>query len=156
MRLSTSGELDQLQSTKTQLENEYRSLEEEQKNLELRTRILEEKIAVEELKRNNKAKHEAVEQLRNRIGELEQRLNNIFGSEPSPPMKIEPEPETITEVAEPEYAEPQDETTSTVIEPPTEEQEDNVEVTALDDLVAPGQEEPEIQKKAEKKRRRLF
>ncbi len=153
----TSEELERLQTTRTQLENEHRSLEEEQKNLELRTRILEEKIAIGELKRNNKTRNEAITQLKDKIGELEQKLTSV-GEEVR--VEVRTEPATPPEPTVMSASEEGVQAATFESVPEAEEQEpeeETLEVHAVDDFATPEQQEQDMYKRQhEKKRRRLF
>jgi hypothetical protein len=107
--MSTSKEFEDLQNRKTGLEKESLSLKDLQKNLEERTKILEEKIAIEELKNNNKAASEAISQLESQIEGLERRLKDV-SMEPNAPkgesveVKIAETPQAVEEIV-PEAAE---------------------------------------------------
>jgi hypothetical protein len=150
--LSTPEELEQLQTARTRLEEEHQTLEEQQKNLELRTKILEEKITIEELKRDNKSKNEAISQLKSKLDGLDQRLSSMLDTTSAP--SFEPKQELVTT----EVVDQVTETEAVVTETQTEEhEEDNVTVTALENPAAPEQEEVGFfNKQHEKKKRKLF
>lgn len=151
IQMSTSRELEELRTRKTELEEESSSLREEQKNLVERVNILEEKIAVEGLKNNNKTTREAIAQLESKMSDLEQKLketSQVFeNSEPAKEMMP-----GIPEVHEP----PEEETTEITEEVPEEPQEDAVTVRALEDTVSQQGYSEDSKKQSEKKRRRIF
>jgi len=62
--------------SKASMECEGRELDEEQKQLKLRAKTLTEKI-IQELKKRNSAKQEAVNRLHNKVKELESELNSL-------------------------------------------------------------------------------
>jgi outer membrane murein-binding lipoprotein Lpp len=70
-------EMEQLQNEKTRLEEESRNLDEELKQLESRSKILGEKIAIQELKNENAAKRQTINQLASKISTLETRLEQL-------------------------------------------------------------------------------
>jgi len=96
--LSLWRELADLRKKKAELELQLHSLEEKEKNLRERARILEEKLAIQELERNLKAKHDVVEQLESRIRELERKL----GQSQTETYVINPKPEEA-ELGTPKY-----------------------------------------------------
>jgi transposase-like protein len=159
--LSTPAELEQLQRTRTQLEEEHRSLEEEQKTLELRTKMLEEKITIQELKRDNKSNRESIGQLKTKMSELEHKLEGLPDEPSSSTFTFEPRPESTQpiETVIPEESTPITETVPTSPETHTEapeQAEESVQVSVLEDTTTPKQEEVEVFRQHEKKKRRLF
>jgi peptidoglycan hydrolase CwlO-like protein len=159
--LSTPAELEQLQRTRTQLEEEHRSLEEEQKTLELRTKMLEEKITIQELKRDNKSNRESIGQLKTKMSELEHKLEGLSDEPSSSTSTFEPRPESTQpiETVIPEESTPITETPPTSSETHTEaseQAEESVQVSVLEDTTTPKQEEVEVFRQHEKKKRRLF
>jgi len=88
--LSETVQLEQLINEKTGQEEESRRLDEEQKQLKLRAKALCEKI-VQELKKKNSEKQQAVNQLQSRIGNLEAQLSTLSpsGHEPTPTQETE-------------------------------------------------------------------
>jgi hypothetical protein len=156
--LSTPAELEQLQRTRTQLEEEHRSLEEERKNLELRTKMLEEKITIQELKRDNKSNRESIGQLKTKMSELEHKLGGLSDESSSPTFTFEPRPESTQpiETVIPEESTPVTETPPETHTEASEQAEESVEVSVLEDTTTPKQEEVEVFRQHEKKKRRLF
>lgn len=152
--MSTSEELQQLQNRRADLEVESRSLEEQQKDLEERTKILEEKISIEELRNVNKTKQEAIDQLKAKLNELEQRLKNT----PGKPETHESPEETVSEVVSSPPL-PAEEAAAEISELTGEEpEEETVTVTALEEPVVAQEEQlaENIKRQSEKKKRRLF
>ena len=76
---SEPADLERLLKEKAYLEEESRCLDEKQKQLNLRAKVLWEKI-VQEARRKNRKKQQAVNQLKKRIGELETQLQGISSS----------------------------------------------------------------------------
>ena len=152
--MNASEEIEQLQNRRTELETESKSLEEQQKDLEERTKILEEKIAIEELRKVNKTKQDAIDQLKAKLDELEQRLKNTSET----PESHEPSKETIPEIiSSPPLA--TEEVTTDVAESVGEEpEEETVTVGALEDPMVAQEEElsENLKRQSEKKKRRLF
>jgi L-lactate utilization protein LutB len=72
--LSATNELDELRDKRAKLEKESLLLKQGQKNLEERIKVLEEKIAIEELKKDNRTARENVSHLESTISELERKL----------------------------------------------------------------------------------
>jgi len=152
--MSKPNEFEKLQTKRAELEAESHSLKEEQKNMEDRTMILEEKIAIEELKNNNKTTREAIAQLETKIGGLETKLQKASQTpetpEPAAPAK---EPEPVTANA------PKEETLETAEPAPEEFDEDVVTVTAIEEesLVANQENLGEnLKAQQEKKKRKFF
>ena len=81
-------ELADLRKKKAELELQYILLRRRRK-IFVKGRILEEKLAIQELERNLKAKHDVVEQLESRIRELERKL----GQSQTETYVINPKPE---------------------------------------------------------------
>jgi predicted nuclease with TOPRIM domain len=73
----------ELQTIRTGLEEESRSLNEERQKLEMEVQALREKVAIEELRRNNQVTRDAIAQLRSEVSDLVQRLNS-FAQGPLP------------------------------------------------------------------------
>jgi uncharacterized coiled-coil protein SlyX len=152
--LNASEEIEQLQNRRIELETESKSLEEQQKDLEERTKILEEKIAIEELRKVNKTKQDAIDQLKAKLDELEQRLKNTSET----PESHEPSKETIPEIISsppPATEEVTAEVAELIGETPEEE---TVTVGALEDPMVAQEEElsEHLKRQSEKKKRRLF
>lgn len=87
MTMSTTNGLEELLREKAQLRNDLQSLYEEEKHLAQKLRMVEEKIAIHDLKEKINAKRAVVEQLRNKLTQLEKRwnsnvLNTISGFPP--------------------------------------------------------------------------
>jgi hypothetical protein len=76
IKLSEAIQLEQLLNEKTGMETEARELDEEQKQLKLRAKMLTEKI-IQELRKKNNAKQDAVNTLQSKVGELESQLNSL-------------------------------------------------------------------------------
>ena len=76
IKLSETVQLEQLLNEKTGMEDEARELDEEQNQLKLRAKMLAEKI-IQELRKRNTAKQDAVNKLQNKVGELESQLNSL-------------------------------------------------------------------------------
>ena len=74
--MSETVQLEQLLNEKTGMEDEARELDEEQNQLKLRAKMLAEKI-IQELRKRNTAKQDAVNKLQNKVGELESQLNSL-------------------------------------------------------------------------------
>ena len=74
--MSETVQLEQLLNEKTGIEDEARELDEEQRQLKLRAKMLAEKI-IQELRKKNNAKQDAVNKLQNKVGELESQLNSL-------------------------------------------------------------------------------
>ncbi|MCW4007668.1 MAG: hypothetical protein NWF09_03110 [Candidatus Bathyarchaeota archaeon] len=81
--MSTNIELEQLQNEKARLEEEARDLDEELKQLEIRFKLLREKIAIQELRKKNAAKKEAINQLQYKISLLETQLEQLSTADAS-------------------------------------------------------------------------
>ena len=79
MKLGISLEIEELLNEKEALEAESRGLEGEQKQLELRVKTLCEKI-IQELKKRNFPKREAINRLRSKVDELEAQLEKLSAS----------------------------------------------------------------------------
>lgn len=142
-----SSKLEQLQTRKTELEEEAHSLEEKQKELEERVKILETNIAIKELENKNRATREAIAHLESTINALEEKMNQFTKTtEPHSTWKEEQkqEPEQVSEIIETSQQE--------------EDAEETVTVTAVEGSPEQEQEEFErsIIKQHEKKRRKLF
>jgi len=84
---SETTDLERLMNEKADLEEGSRRLDEEQKQLSLRVRILCEKL-VQEMKKWNSEKQQAVNQMRAKIGSLEAQLSSL--SVPDTPEKQSP------------------------------------------------------------------
>lgn len=157
IELSTSIELEQLKGTRTQLEEEHRNLVDEHNNLELRTKILEERIAIQELKRDNNSNRDSIGKLKITIEELEHKLDGL-SEEPKPTTS------TLTFDPKPENTQPEEnlisqETAQIEAETHNEQREtteENVQVSVIEDTAVPKQDEVEVYKQHEKKKRRLF
>jgi hypothetical protein len=78
--LSETVQLEQLLNEKTSTEDEGRELDEEQRQLKLRAKMLTEKI-IQELRKRNNDKQEAVNKLQSRVNELESQLNSLSVSD---------------------------------------------------------------------------
>jgi hypothetical protein len=74
--LSETVQLEQLLNEKTGMEDEARELDEEQRQLKLRAKMLTEKI-IQELRKKNTVKQDAVSKLQSKVGELESQLNAL-------------------------------------------------------------------------------
>ena len=74
--MSETVQLEQVLNEKTGMEDEARELDEEQNQLKLRAKMLAEKI-IQELRKRNNAKQDAVNKLQNKVGELESQLNSL-------------------------------------------------------------------------------
>ncbi|HEX9261422.1 MAG TPA: hypothetical protein VF893_02730, partial [Candidatus Bathyarchaeia archaeon] len=72
-------QLDQVLNEIADVEKESHELDEEQYQLRLKAKVLAEKI-IQELKKRNKSKQKAVNELKLRIGELESQLNVLSAS----------------------------------------------------------------------------
>jgi predicted nuclease with TOPRIM domain len=79
MKLGLSPEINELLNEKAALEAESRGLEGEQKQLELRVKTLCEKI-IQELKKRNFPRREAINRLRSKVEELEAQLEKLAAS----------------------------------------------------------------------------
>lgn len=128
------SQLEELQKTRTELEEESRSLKEEQKECEERAKVLKEKIAIEKLKKNNKRTAEALYQLRSEIVALNQELKELSQTNENSlgEVKLEAGPD----------AKPIEETIVTAVR--------------LEESLPTQQEESGEYKKQEEKKRRLF
>jgi hypothetical protein len=121
--IKLSAPLEQLQNEKTRLE-EARTLDEELKQLETRWKVLGEKVAIQELRNQNAAKQETINQLKSKISLLETQLEKL-----STGRTIRKE-----ETVESENAERQ-EANKEAVDAPEEKQEkddDTIMVMALD------------------------
>jgi hypothetical protein len=152
--LSKPNEFEKLQTKRAELEAESRSLKEAQKSMEERVLILGEKIAIEELKNNNKTTQEAIAQLESKINGLETKLQQASQT-PETPESAAPakEPESVTADA------PKEETFETAEPAPEGFEEDAVTVTAIEDesLIANQEDLGEnIKAQQEKKKRKFF
>jgi len=152
IKLSTSKELEQLRSRKTELEEQSHSLTEEQKNLEEKVKTLEEKIAIQELTNGNKGTRDVISQLESKISDLERRLNEVSKEQTTFEPKLEVKPEVV------EAPEPTEEMTSETAETISEEPEDVVTVAPLEDPMLAQEEEfsENLTKQREKKKRKFF
>jgi hypothetical protein len=81
--MSATIEIEQLQNEKARLEEEARDLDEELKQLETRWKLLSEKVAIQELKKKNAAKKEAINQLQHKISLLETQLEKLSTTDTS-------------------------------------------------------------------------
>src|SRR3990170_1088150 len=81
--LSETVQLEQLMNEKAGMEEESRHLDEEQKQLKVRARALCEKI-IQELRKKNIEKKQALDQLQSKIGNLEAQLNTLSVSDVTP------------------------------------------------------------------------
>ena len=79
MKLDSSPEIEELLNEKAALEAESRGLEGEQKQLELRVKTLCQKI-IQELKKRNFPRREAINRLRSKVEELEAQLEKLAAS----------------------------------------------------------------------------
>lgn len=77
--MSETIQLDQLLNEKSTVEDEGHELDEEQKQLKLRAKMLTEKI-IQELKKKNNAKQNAVNNLQSTVNDLETQLNSLSPS----------------------------------------------------------------------------
>ncbi len=77
--MSERTELEQLVKEKSNLEEQSQRLDEEQKKLNLRAKMLYEKI-IQEIKKKNNEKEQAVNQLQTKIGDLEAQLDRLLVS----------------------------------------------------------------------------
>jgi hypothetical protein len=154
--MSTSKELEELQNRKARLEEESNGLKTEQGNLEERVKVLGEKIAIEELKSNNKATSEAISKLESKIDELEQRLRQVSQT-PGTPHPINETVPKIMEPPEPAEQNAPEPPIETTTEEPAEE-EDVVTVTTLEDSAMVQQEEfsEDVKRRNDKKKRKFF
>jgi len=150
IQMSTSPELEQLKNKRAGLEDESRSLKQRQESLEERTRVLEEKIAIEELKNNNKTASESVAQLEARLNELENRLKQVSQTPATPEPPQETVPETNSPLEPPQEVEQE---TKEAAEPAEEE---NVTISAFDDTVATEPVPREEKSGSEKKKRKFL
>lgn len=154
--MSNRKELEKLQATRTELEEESRLLIEEQQKLEKNVLRLEEQIVfeeikkekaiIEDLKNRNKMAKDAITQLEEEKKALESKLNQ---------EKATPEaPETIEEVP----AQPEDTEESKPAESVPEDSEDGgVTITAIEgEALVEDQEIIEEIPKQDKKKRRFF
>ena len=96
-------EFEQLMKEKSVLEEESQRLDDEQKKLNLRAKMLCEKL-IQEIKKTNSEKQQAVNKLQTRIGDLEAQLDRLSVSGTIDEKKAEKvedgQDETITEVFE--------------------------------------------------------
>ncbi len=75
--MDTSFELERLQNEKARLDEESRALDEKLNQLETLFKILTEKVAIQELRNDNAAKKQTINQLSTRIDMLEKRLAQL-------------------------------------------------------------------------------
>lgn len=75
--MDTSFELERLQDEKARLDEESRALDEKLNQLETLFKILTEKVAIQELRNDNAAKKQTINQLSTRIDMLENRLEQL-------------------------------------------------------------------------------
>ena len=129
------SELEELQKTRTELEEEARSLKEEQQECEERVKLLKEKIAIEELKKSNKLTAEAIYQLKSEIITLNQKLKELSQTN-----------ETSLEEVKMEAG----------LESAKQAEEEIVTAVGFEESVTAQQEESGERKKQEEKKRRFF
>ena len=129
------SELEELQKTRTELEEEARSLKEEQQECEERVKLLKEKIAIEELKKSNKLTAEAIYQLKSEIITLNQKLKELSQTN-----------ETSLEEVKMEAG----------LESAKQAEEEIVTAVGFEESVTVQQEESGERKKQEEKKRRFF
>ena len=124
--MSATVEIEQLQNEKTRLEEEGLSLDEKLKQLERRWKLLNEQVVIQDLKSQNAAKQEAINQLQSKISQLEARLETLHNS------PKEEAPATATQDAEHQNQETRNETADASAEAQEKEDEDTIKITALD------------------------
>ena len=129
------SELEELQKTRTELEEEARSLKEEHQECEERVKLLKEKIAIEELKKSNKLTTEAIYQLKSEIITLNQKLKELSQTN-----------ETSLEEVKMEAG----------LESAKQAEEEIVTAVGFEESVTAQQEESGECKKQEEKKRRFF
>lgn len=78
-----SAKLEEQQRLVYELKEQFQSMEQEEKDLNEKSRILEAKLVIKDLREKIKVKSEAINQLRNRVKELEGKL----GSKETVPAK---------------------------------------------------------------------
>jgi predicted nucleic acid-binding Zn-ribbon protein len=122
--MSATVEIEQLQNEKTRLEEEGLSLDEKLKQLERRWKLLNEQVVIQDLKSQNAAKQEAINQLQSKISQLEARLETLHNS------PKEEAPATATQNAESQQA--TKETADASAEAQEKDDEDTIKITALD------------------------
>ena len=100
--LSETVQFEQMMNEKASMEEESRHLDEAQKQLKIRAKVLAEKI-IQELRKKNIEKKQAVDQLQSKIGNLEAQLNALSVSDmpPAPAIEETAEVKEATETAEP-------------------------------------------------------
>jgi hypothetical protein len=76
--MSTPSEIEQLRNERAHLEEESRNLTGKLQQLETQSKIISEKIAIQELKKGNAAKQEAISQLESEIRLLENQLETLL------------------------------------------------------------------------------
>lgn len=130
-------QLDQVLNEIADVEKESHELDEEQYQLRLKAKVLAEKI-IQELKKRNKSKQKAVNELKLRIGELESQLNVLSASNVAECPDLSSEEASVEE---PEDSEELEET----LEPDA----DNVTITEVNEVV-------NEEFKRDKKKRKLF
>lgn len=130
-------QLDQVLNEIADVEKESHELDEEQYQLRLKAKVLAEKI-IQELKKRNKSKQKAVNELKLRIGELESQLGVLSAS------NIDECPDLSGEEASVEELEDSEELEETM-----EPDADNVTITEVNEVV-------NEDFKRDKKKRKLF
>ena len=148
--LSTSKELEELRNKKAGLQEESRSLNDKQTNLDERVKVLEEKIAIEELKNNNKAALDAISQLESKLDTLERRLREV-SQEPEVHEQEKPHP-LVTETQQIEETAPVATETA-----PEDSEEEVITVAAPEEPTIAEQETfTESKSRHDKKKRKFF
>ena len=142
--MSETVQFEQLLNEKAGVEEEAHDLDEEQRQLKLRARALVEKI-IQELKKKNSEKHQTVNQLQSKIGELESQLNSL--SIPKVVEKAAP-PATISE----EAVKKEEAIDTSAEETPNIVDEGNITVT---EVVEEAMEE-DLSAKQDKKKHKFF
>jgi peptidoglycan hydrolase CwlO-like protein len=122
--MSATVEMEQLQNEKARLEEEGRNLDEELKQLERRWKLLNEQAVIQDLRSQNTAKQEAINQLKSKISQLETQLGTLVN------RPKEEAPATVTQNAENQQA--TKETARASAEAQEKGDEDTIKITALD------------------------
>ena len=140
--LSETVQFEQMMNEKSSMEEESRHLDEAQKQLKIRAKVLAEKI-IQELRKKNIEKKQAVDQLQSKIGNLEAQLNALSVSDipPAPAIEETAEVKEATETAEPPnegFAEEMPET------------DENVTIAAVEE------EEIEVQESSQERKKHKF
>jgi chromosome segregation ATPase len=152
--MSETNEIERLRAKRAELEAELRFLKDTKNNLENQVSVLEERIIIEELESENKAKQNTVIQLQSKMTQLENRLKAISQTQDS----FTPQKETPRKVA----ATPLPKTAETheTDKPASDESQEEIIVVEGIDSESLFEEQEEAaentEKQQEKKKRKFF